>query len=236
MMRVTRMLLLSMFVLALAACGGGDGGNGGQGQAAAGAAPVISGRIEEGLRVLTVDPTRDGEKFTIYRGDYVRMELASGEAFTVSIPALEIEKSFPPAEGDKPYFKVSESGVFPFQAAGVSGAIEAIEYVAASYREVNSQEAARFIAAEKPFILDVRTPGEFASGHLEGATLIPVQVLQQRMGQLAGQENEPLFIYCRTGNRSTVAAKLLNDAGFRNVVNLRRGIVEWQREGLPVVK
>ena len=85
-------------------------------------------------------------------------------------------------------------------------------------------------------MLDVRTPREFAEGHLEGAMLIPVQVLQARLGELAGHKDEPVFVYCKTGNRSTVAAKLLVDAGHTEVVNLRRGIREWQSAGLPVVR
>ena len=82
----------------------------------------------------------------------------------------------------------------------------------------------------------MRTGGEFAGGHLEGAVLIPVQELARRGGELAAHKQDPVLIYCATGNRSTVAAKMLVDAGFEQVINVRRGIKEWMREGLPVVK
>jgi rhodanese-related sulfurtransferase len=63
-----------------------------------------------------------------------------------------------------------------------------------------------------------------------------VQALQGRIAELAAHKQEPVLIYCASGNRSTVAAKLLIDAGFEQVINLRRGIAEWNRAGLPVVK
>jgi rhodanese-related sulfurtransferase len=118
----------------------------------------------------------------------------------------------------------------------LSGTLEVIEYQAAAYREVGAKEAAQIIANLKPFVLDVRTAGEFADGHLEGATLLPIQQMQKRIGELSSYRQEPVFIYCATGNRSTVAAKLLVDAGFEQVINLRRGIADWKAAGLPIVK
>ena len=82
----------------------------------------------------------------------------------------------------------------------------------------------------------MRSAREFAGGHLGGAVLLPVQELQKRLGELAGDKDRPVFVYCRTGNRSNVAAKLLVDAGHKQVVNLRTGIVGWQQAGLPVIK
>ena len=131
---------------------------------------------------------------------------------------------------------MSESGRFAFTAGPVSGTFEVLEYRAAAYREMGAAEAAAMIANLKPFLLDVRTPGEFAGGHLEGAVLLPVQQMQARLGELSAHRDDPVFIYCQSGNRSTVAAKLLIDAGFTNVMNLRRGIIEWKGAGLPVVK
>ena len=63
-----------------------------------------------------------------------------------------------------------------------------------------------------------------------------MQEFQKRIGELAAHKDDPILVYCRTGNRSTVAAKLMIDAGFTQVVNLRRGIVDWSRQGLPIVK
>jgi rhodanese-related sulfurtransferase len=219
-----------VLLLGLVACGGGDTSSTDQP-----AAPAISGRLADGLRILTFDPTTSGQAFTVYRGDYVRPVLVGGGSFTLEIPDLEVARTYPVAEGERPYFKVPEAGVYRYRIGEATGTIEAIEYRAAGYREVSAQEAAAFIRSHDPLVLDVRTPREFAAGHLENAALIPVQRLRQRLGEIAAHRTDPVFVYCRTGNRSTVAAKMLGDAGFTHVVNLRRGIVEWSREGLPVV-
>lgn len=196
----------------------------------------VSGRLDAGLRVLTFDPAATGQRFTIYRGDYVRPELTTGGAFTLEIPDLGVSRRFPATADEQPYFKVPDAGSYAFRIGPASGTIEAIEYTAAQYREVDAQEAARMIANVKPLILDVRTEREFAAGHLEGAKLIPVQEFHRRLGELSAHRQKPIFVYCASGNRSTVAAKLLVDNGFVQVVNLRRGIAEWSREGLPTVK
>lgn len=200
------------------------------------AGPEVSGRLEAGLRVLTIDAQAQGQQLRIYAGDYVRPELGSGESFTLVIPALGVNQVFPAGDDAPVYFKVPETGTYPFTAGAATGVIEAIAYQAAQYSEVTATEAAAFIANRRPLILDVRTEREFAGGHLADATLIPVQTLQGRMAELAAHKEEPVLIYCATGNRSTVAAKLLIDAGFTQVINLRRGIAEWNRAGLPVVK
>lgn len=223
--------LLLGAALLVAACSGGGGD-----QARAPDQRQVSGQIVDGLRVLTLHPTDQEQHFTIYRGDYVRAQLTTGEPFTLRIAALDVDLAFPPAAGDKGYFAVPDAGSFRFSVGEGRGVIEAIDLVAGSYREVDSAGGAAFIAASNPLVLDVRTPGEFASGHLENAVLVPVQEFQKRIGELAPHRNDPVFVYCRTGNRSTVAAKLLVDDGFTNVVNLRNGIVEWRRAGLPVAR
>ncbi|MEZ4388062.1 MAG: rhodanese-like domain-containing protein [Candidatus Krumholzibacteriia bacterium] len=202
-------------------------------QESAAAGPEISGRLEDGLRVLTLDPGATDQHLVIHRGDYVRAELSTGEPFTLEIPALDVAYTVPVPAGERAYFKVPDAGRFAFTAGAARGVIEAVEYAARGYREVSARDAAGLIASLDPFILDVRTEREFAGGHLAGAVLIPVQQIQQRVGELAGVKDRPVLVYCRSGNRSTVAAKVLVDAGFTDVINLRRGIIEWNREELP---
>jgi rhodanese-related sulfurtransferase len=71
---------------------------------------------------------------------------------------------------------------------------------------------------------------------LPGSVLIPVQELEQRVEELSGERGRPVLIYCATGNRSTVAARILLEAGFDQVVNMRDGIAGWWRNRLPVVR
>ncbi len=232
--RVSILLVITALTVSFAACGGADS----ESQATAEAtAPTVSGRVEAGLRVLTVDPTAgEGINHTIYRGDYLRLETPNGDAVTITVPELKIQKTFPVAEGEKAYFKMPNAGLFAYTTGEVSGTIEAVEYTASGYQEVSAMEGAELIKNIDPLVLDVRTPGEYASGHLENSLLVPVQVLQAELGQLGTDKDKPIFVYCRSGNRSTVASKVLLDHGFTNVVNLRHGIGEWQAKNLPIVR
>lgn len=83
------------------------------------------------------------------------------------------------------------------------------------------------------FLLDVRTPAEFAGGHIEGAANIAVETLQSRLSEIP--RDQPVVLYCRSGNRSAQAAQILRDAGFTGIYDMG-GIIAWEQAGLPVVK
>jgi len=103
---------------------------------------------------------------------------------------------------------------------------------------VISLDAADFNEAwmdsEDALLLDVRTPEEYADGHIPGSYLIPVQELEQRLDEIDRYRDKQVFVYCRSGNRSMTAASLLEENGFTDIVNLGGGIREWQAAGLPV--
>jgi len=86
-------------------------------------------------------------------------------------------------------------------------------------------------------VLDVRTPEEYngETGHLPGALLIPVQELEDRVGELTKYRDRTIVVYCRTGHRSTNATEILKKRGF-NVMNMEGGITRWQAERLPTVQ
>ncbi|TQF15109.1 rhodanese-like domain-containing protein [Myxococcus llanfairpwllgwyngyllgogerychwyrndrobwllllantysiliogogogochensis] len=88
----------------------------------------------------------------------------------------------------------------------------------ASQQRPVRDEAHRWVDAGATLV-DVRTPEEFAAGHLPGAVNIPVDDLSQRLQELGPPEN-PLVIYCRSGGRSARAEKLLKEQGFQQVLNL----------------
>lgn len=67
-------------------------------------------------------------------------------------------------------------------------------------------------------IVDVRTPEEFAAGNYKGAINIPLSELEKNL-HLFGDKNGKIIVYCRTGNRSGKAKKILNENGFENVIN-----------------
>jgi rhodanese-related sulfurtransferase len=112
---------------------------------------------------------------------------------------------------------------------------KAVDFEGPGYWELSSDEAADLIKNINPFILDVRTKGEYLKGHLEGAYLLPVQILEREIELIEKYKDQDILIYCRSGNRSTVASKILLDSGFTNVYNLRYGINEWIAKGYPVV-
>jgi molybdopterin/thiamine biosynthesis adenylyltransferase/rhodanese-related sulfurtransferase len=81
-------------------------------------------------------------------------------------------------------------------------------------------------------VLDVREPHEYEVANI-GARLIPLGELPERLIEL--DQNETLAVYCKTGARSARAVKLLKEAGFENVYNVRGGITAWSEEIDPSV-
>ncbi len=82
------------------------------------------------------------------------------------------------------------------------------------------------------FLLDVREPDEYASGHIAGITLIPMGEVAERLSELP--KDKEIIVTCRTGNRSGQVADFLREQGFTNVHNMEGGIVAWEEAGYPV--
>jgi len=81
-------------------------------------------------------------------------------------------------------------------------------------------------------VLDVRGPGEYASGHVPGAQLVPLNELAKRMTEI--EESVPLAIICASGYRSSIAASLLERSGREAVINVIGGTGAWVRDGFAV--
>ncbi len=104
-----------------------------------------------------------------------------------------------------------------------------------SYENVDAKTFAKLLKNPNVFLLDVRTPKEFTEdGHIKGANLIPVQLFKYIY--LEGLRDKPVLVYCRSGNRSAIAAKMLEEMGVKKVYNLEGGILAWKVAGLPVEK
>ena len=80
-------------------------------------------------------------------------------------------------------------------------------------------QPARAAMAAGARLVDVRTPGEFQAGHLEGAINLPLSDLPAQLRQL-GDRRQPLVVYCRSGGRSGQARRVLEAAGFTAVFDL----------------
>ena len=83
--------------------------------------------------------------------------------------------------------------------------------------------------------LDVRTPGEFNEGHIEGAKLIDFQSGNFESEIATLDKTKTYAVYCRSGSRSGQAVKVMSDAGFTSVYNLNGGVIDWAGAGLPLV-
>lgn len=99
---------------------------------------------------------------------------------------------------------------------------------------VSAPEFDKEIKADSVQLVDVRTPQEYAEGHIEGALNINVQSGDfQQMAEKELSKDSTILVYCRSGRRSMDAAEVLTKLGY-HVVNLKGGIIEWKEDGLPV--
>jgi phage shock protein E len=101
---------------------------------------------------------------------------------------------------------------------------------------VGVTEFASVVSAPGVTVLDVRTPEEFAAGHIEGAINIPVEYpdYMDRIGQL--DPSGTYAVYCRSGNRSQPAVAGLASVGITGVYELESGTIGWTDEGQPLVQ
>jgi phage shock protein E len=84
-------------------------------------------------------------------------------------------------------------------------------------------------------LLDVRTPEEFAAGHIAGAVNIPHDQLAKRASELPQARNTEIAVYCRSGRRSAQALEWLGAQGYRRLLHLEGDFLGWQAAGRPVV-
>ena len=93
-----------------------------------------------------------------------------------------------------------------------------------------SQETAKEIMDTKEcIILDVRTPEEFAEGHIPGAILIPDYEIAEKASAILTDKDALILVYCRSGRRSKNAANQLVDMGYTNIKEFG-GIIDWPYE------
>ena len=101
--------------------------------------------------------------------------------------------------------------------------------------DLSVTEFSKKVAEAGVITLDVRTPGEFMSGFIKGAKNIDFQSGNFETEIAALDKNVTYAVYCRSGNRSGQAVKVMHDAGFHNVYNLNGGVIDWSNAGMPLV-
>ena len=108
--------------------------------------------------------------------------------------------------------------------------------VSGTVEEVDAVTFKNLMASGNGIVLDVRTPGEVAEGMIPDAFAIDIYQngFEEKLQSLP--KDKEIYVYCAVGGRSRQAAQILLDNGFSKVYNLSGGIVEWNRNGFPIVK
>jgi rhodanese-related sulfurtransferase len=103
-------------------------------------------------------------------------------------------------------------------------------------KKASPQQATLLINRGKATIVDVREAAAFAEGHLPDARNIPAGELGKRVGELDKFKNRTAIVVCQKGARAFGAARILEKAGFADVVVLDGGVDAWKTQGLPTTK
>mgnify|MGYP003496097993 FL=1 len=95
-----------------------------------------------------------------------------------------------------------------------------------SIQQMQPAEFAQLIQTEDVRILDVRTPAEFKSGHVRGAVPVNVQddAFLEQVQSIYSDKSKPVYVYCKSGRRSMMAAEQMVKAGYTHVINVLGGI------------
>lgn len=103
-------------------------------------------------------------------------------------------------------------------------------------RAVSQQEIVSGLESKAgPLLLDVRTPQEFAGGHLPGALLVPLAEVPGRLAEVReASRGREVVVYCERGGRAMKAAQSLTDGGFEHVGHLEGDMSAWREARLPV--
>jgi phage shock protein E len=106
---------------------------------------------------------------------------------------------------------------------------------AAASRNVTPADAYNMVSKRDGlYLLDVRTPGEYRQARLEGARLIPIDQLVNRLPELP--KDRPILVYCAVGSRSAQVVNYLARQGYPEVYNLYGGIYSWAQKGFPILQ
>ena len=103
-------------------------------------------------------------------------------------------------------------------------------------KHVDVKQAEKLISDHKVIILDVRTPGEFKSGHIAGATNIDFNSRDFEKAIATLPKTNSYLVHCAVGGRSTHSLKLFEKNDFKSIYHLDGGIQAWEKAGLPTEK
>ena len=111
---------------------------------------------------------------------------------------------------------------------------ELIKKVRAEIRELTAAQLEQELRSGNIVLIDVRERDEFMNGHLPGAQCTPRGFLEMQIEGIAPDRNQTICLYDGGGNRSTLAARSLQEMGYANVFSLAGGLSQWTRESKPI--
>jgi rhodanese-related sulfurtransferase len=104
-------------------------------------------------------------------------------------------------------------------------------------RSITAEELTEQIQrSQAPLILDVRSRGEYANGHIPGALNIPHDQLPDRLSEIDVAKTEEIVVHCQSGQRARIAEEALIKAGYSNVRDLDGHMNGWMNAGYPIEK
>lgn len=122
----------------------------------------------------------------------------------------------------------------PATAAPGPSASTAAPEAAGAPRDIDVATLKGKVDAGATFVLDVRTPGEFAQGHVPGAVNITMQELPARLSELEPHKGKDIAVICAVGGRSDSATSFLREKGYGTASNVLGGTQAWVRAGYPL--
>jgi rhodanese-related sulfurtransferase len=109
-------------------------------------------------------------------------------------------------------------------------------WILANFESIDAKTALTLLENDDNVsLLDVRTILEYKEGHLRDATLIPLDALAKNLGMLKEVKNKKIIVYCRSGNRSVAASRILEENGF-TPLNVKGGIIQLMGAKAEIVK
>jgi len=190
-----------------------------------------TGEIDAGYRVIAVSKGFSDNVIKVNRGEEVKI-IYSGKTDGVSmnLPDFDVNEK---SDGKivETIVKMKEEGEFELitteNNSEERGTISVQVFVNETTFINATPEAFEQAMVGDYFLLDVRTQEEYDEVNIDGATLISVYELQERLDEIEQYKDIPVLVYCRSGNRSIVASQILIDEEFKKVYNLNGGISGW---------
>ncbi len=107
-----------------------------------------------------------------------------------------------------------------------------------SVPEVSAEDLKREVSKTRgrPQLLDVRTDREWRQAAIKGTLLVPISVLKNQVDALPFERTKPVVAICRSAHRSIPAVRILRNAGYTDVRQLKGGMLSWQGLNYPVIQ